>query len=103
MHIQDPRTGRYFGFVNFETAEAAAAAKDNLHEKEIDGHKLYVDRAQTKTERSDLLARRYEQRRNALAQQWEGKNVYVKNLSADIDEGALKEAFKVCLGRVQAS
>jgi polyadenylate-binding protein len=92
--LQDQKTERNFGFVNFETASAAAAAKDALHDKEIDGRKLFVDRAQTKAERQDLLKRRYEQKRSALAQEWEGKNVYVKNLSADTDESLLKEAFQ---------
>jgi RNA recognition motif-containing protein len=94
-HVQDQKTERNFGFVNFETAEAAGAAKEAMHDKEIEGRKLFVDRAQTKMERSDLLKRRYEQRRTALAQQWEGKNVYVKNLAAEVDEEMLKEAFKV--------
>jgi RNA recognition motif-containing protein len=94
--VQDQRTGKFFGFVNFETAEAAANAKNEMHDKETDGQKLFVDRAQTKAERSDFLARRYEQRKNAQAQQWEGKNVYVKNLAAEVDEAMLKEAFEVC-------
>lgn len=93
--MQDNKTDRYFGFVNFETAEAAVTAKEKLHDQEMDGSKLFVDRAQTKAERSDMLKRRYEQKRSALAQEWEGKNVYVKNLSADVDETMLKEAFSV--------
>jgi RNA recognition motif-containing protein len=51
MLVQDQKTSKMFGFVNFETAEAAAAAKEAMHDKEIDGRKLFVDRAQTKTER----------------------------------------------------
>ena len=94
-YLQDNKTDRYFGFVNFETAEAAVAAKEKLHDSELDGSKLFVDRAQTKAERSDMLKRRYEQKRSALAQEWEGKNVYVKNLSAEVDETMLKEAFAV--------
>lgn len=92
--MKDQRTDRFFGFINFETSEAAANAKNEMHDKEIDGHKLFVDRAQTKSERSDFLARRYEQRKNALAQQWEVKNVYVKNLATEVDEAMLKEAFE---------
>ena len=95
--LQDSKSDRPFGFVNYEDHEAAAAAKEALHEKEMEGRKLYVDRAQTKAERSDLLKRRYEQRRTAMAQELQGKNVYVKNLSSAIDEAALKEAFKVRL------
>ena len=67
-----------------------------MHDKEIEGRKLFVSRAQTKAERSEFLKRRYEQRRTQLAQQWEGKNVYVKNLASEVDEAMLKDAFSVC-------
>lgn len=91
----DEESGRYFAFVNFESHEAAAAACKALHEKEVEGGKLYVDRAQTKAERQGILQRRHEQKRSQMAQLMEGKNVYVKNLAASIDEAALETAFSV--------
>lgn len=92
----EEESGKFFAFVNFETHEAAAAACQGLHEKEVDGSKLYVDRAQTKAERQDILQRRHEQKRSQMAQLMEGKNVYVKNLATSVDEDSLKEAFSVC-------
>lgn len=93
----DEESGKFFAFVNFESHEAAAAACDALHEKEVDGSKLYVDRAQTKAERQGILQRRHEQKRSQMAQLMEGKNVYVKNLAVSVDEEALKTAFLVCI------
>ena len=54
-------------------------------------------RAQTKAERQSILQRRYEQKRTQMAQQMEGKNVYVKNLAPAVDEDKLKAAFVVCI------
>lgn len=92
--MQD-ESGKYFAFVNFDTHEAAQAAVKEMHEHELDGSKLYVDRAQTKAERQSILQRRYEQKRSQMAQQMEGKNVYVKNLAPTVDEDKLKAAFVV--------
>lgn len=69
-----------FGFVNFADTDAAAAAKDALHDKDLEGKKLFVDRAQKKGERENMLARRYEAARNERIQEYEGKNLYMKNL-----------------------
>ena len=93
--VQDDSTGKYFAFVNFDTHEAAQKAVKEMHEKELEGSKLYVNRAQTKAERQSILQRRYEQKRSQMAQQMEGKNVYVKNLAPAVDEDKLKAAFAV--------
>ena len=95
--MQDDSSTKYFAFVNFDTHEAAQEAVKQMHEKELDGSKLYVDRAQTKAERQSILQRRYEQKRTQMAQQMEGKNVYVKNLAPAVDEDKLKAAFVVCI------
>eukprot|EP00892_Ulva_mutabilis_P010582 jgi/Ulvmu1/7897/UM004_0129.1 len=85
---------KLFAFVNFEKHKDAEAACKALHQKEVEGCKLYVDRAQTKAERHGILQSRYEKKRSQMAQQMEGKNVYVKNLSPTIDEDKLREAFR---------
>ena len=83
-----------FGFVNFEDADSAMGAKDALHDSELDGKKLYVDRAQKKAERENELKRRYEEKRNERVQAYEGKNLYMKNLPEDIDDEKLREIFQ---------
>ena len=50
-----------FGFVNYETHEAAQAAVDALHDTELNGKKLFVTRAQKKAEREEELRKQYEQ------------------------------------------
>jgi len=54
-----------FGFVAFENPEAAEAAVNALHGKELaEGLTLYVGRAQKKAERQKELKRRFEQLKN---------------------------------------
>lgn len=47
-----------FGFINFKDTESAIAATKEMHEKEIDGAVLYVQRAQTRAERKKFLESR---------------------------------------------
>ena len=44
--------GKGFGFVEMETNEQAAAAKENLTDTELDGRSLRVDDARPRPERS---------------------------------------------------
>ncbi|OWM77099.1 polyadenylate-binding protein 6-like isoform X2 [Punica granatum] len=81
-----------FGFVNFETPEAAMKAMEALNGSLLGSKTLFVGRAQKKAEREELLkdarseVARYRGRRNA-------SNLYVKNLDASVDDSMLKEHF----------
>ena len=46
---------RGFGFVNFETAEAAAEAVEKLNDQDLEGKPLFCGRAQKKSEREANL------------------------------------------------
>lgn len=50
--ISDRMTGRSkgFGFVTFETEEAASAAVSEMHEKEVEGRKIVVNVARPREE-----------------------------------------------------
>ncbi|VDL26462.1 unnamed protein product [Hymenolepis diminuta] len=72
-----------FGFVCFSNTDSAEAAVNAMNNKEINGQKLYVNRAQSKDERQKLLRQQYSQ----------GTNLYVKNLDDTIDDARLKETF----------
>jgi len=99
--LMEDKKGRKFGFVNFEKHEEAQAAIEGLKGKDLrtdeekeatpegadpEDYLLYVGRAQTKAERFKA--------NTAGAARDGGVNLYVKNLSEDVDDDALKELFK---------
>ena len=84
---------RGFGFVNYVNHESANAAVDEMNEKEINGRKLYVGRAQKKHEREEELRRQYEAARMEKASKYQGVNLYVKNLTDDVNDEKLRELF----------
>ena len=92
---REPETGksRGFGFVNFVKHENAATAVEELHEKDFKGQKLYVGRAQKKSEREEELRKQHEVARQEKASKFQGVNLYVKNLNDDIDDEKLREIF----------
>ncbi|KAL1957442.1 hypothetical protein VTO42DRAFT_6010 [Malbranchea cinnamomea] len=92
---RDPETGksRGFGFVNFSTHASAASAVEALNDSEFRGQKLYVGRAQKKHEREEELRKQYEAARQEKASKYQGVNLYIKNLTDDIDDEKLREMF----------
>ncbi|PYI19994.1 polyadenylate binding protein [Aspergillus japonicus CBS 114.51] len=84
---------RGFGFVNFATHDSAQAAVEEMNEKEIRTQKLYVGRAQKKHEREEELRKQYEAARLEKASKYQGVNLYVKNLTDDVDDEKLRELF----------
>ncbi|ODV80339.1 polyadenylate-binding protein [Suhomyces tanzawaensis NRRL Y-17324] len=83
-----------FGFINFEDHEAAVKAVDELNDKEINGQKIYVGRAQKKRERLEELKKRYETARLEKISKYQGVNLFIKNLDDTIDSEKLEEEFK---------
>lgn len=95
-HLETDHEGklRGFGFVNFATHEGALKAVEEMNDKEIDGQKLYVGRAQKKRERMDELKKQYESTRLEKLLKYQGVNLFVKNLDDLIDSEKLEEEFK---------
>ncbi|KAJ5219221.1 uncharacterized protein N7498_001320 [Penicillium cinerascens] len=91
-HDQDGKS-RGFGFVNYSTHESAQAAVEEMNEKDIKGQKLYVGRAQKKHEREEELRKQYEAARMEKASKYQGVNLYVKNLTDDVDDEKLRDLF----------
>lgn len=83
-----------YGFVNYETPEAASSAVDALNGLDHLEKKLYVARAQKKEEREKELREKFEQLKVERQKKYDGVNLYVKNLSDDITESKLTEEFK---------
>jgi len=83
-----------FGFVNFKSPEHAAAAVEGLNGIELEPEKkLYVVRAQKKDERDKELRERFEQLKIERQKKYAGVNLYVKNLSDDVEDARLNEEF----------
>ena len=53
--MDDEGASKGFGFVNFEDADAAQRAVENINDKEIDGKAVFAGRAQKKSEREASL------------------------------------------------
>lgn len=82
-----------FGFVNFENADDAAIAVEALNGQMVDGKEWYVGKAQKKAEREAELKNQFEQSMKEVVDQYQGKNLYIKNLDDTIDDDKLKELF----------
>lgn len=83
-----------FGFVNFENHDSALKAVEELNDKEINGQKIYVGRAQKKRERLEELKKQYESTRLEKLAKYQGVNLFIKNLDDSIDSEKLEEEFK---------
>ncbi|KAL7665061.1 Polyadenylate-binding protein, cytoplasmic and nuclear [[Candida] zeylanoides] len=83
-----------FGFVNYENHESATKAVEELNDKEINGQKIYVGRAQKKRERMEELKKQYESTRLEKLSKYQGVNLFIKNLDDSIDSEKLEEEFK---------
>ncbi|KAL3290185.1 hypothetical protein HHI36_023545 [Cryptolaemus montrouzieri] len=91
---KDDGKSKGFGFVAFETPEAAEAAVEALNGKElVEGKILYVGRAQKKAERQQELKRRFEALKLERLNRYQGVNLYVKNLDDTIDDERLRKEF----------
>jgi polyadenylate-binding protein len=90
----DDGKSRGFGFVAFEDPTCAEKAVEELNEKELEnGRKLFVGRAQKKSERQSELKRKYEAMKMERLQRYQGVNLYVKNLDDTVDDEKLRKEF----------
>ncbi|KAL4206056.1 RNA-binding domain-containing protein [Rhizopus microsporus] len=83
----DQQKSKGFGFVNFELPEDAERAVNELHDTEFFGKKLFVTRAQKRSEREDDL------KRHSSASRHTGVNLYIKNLADNVTDEMLVERF----------
>jgi len=82
-----------FGFVNYEKHEDAKKAVEELHDSELHGKKLFVARAQKRTERDEELRRSHEASRIEQESKTQGVNLYVKNVDDEWDDERLRAEF----------
>jgi len=68
-------------------------AVDQWNDKEVDGHMIYVGRAQKKAERHAELKEKFERLKMERINRYQGVNLYVKNLDDTIDDEMLRKEF----------
>ncbi|KAM0860257.1 hypothetical protein ACQ4PT_046653 [Festuca glaucescens] len=87
-------SSRCFGFVNYKRSECAIEAIKNLNGKMVNDLIMYVGRAQKKEERQAELKAKFERERNEKFKQFEGLNLYLKNLDDSIGDVHLRNLFE---------
>lgn len=93
LAVDEEAKSKGFGFLNFKNPEDAASAVEALNGLEIGEKKLYVVRAQKKDEREKELRERFEQLKIERQKKYAGVNLYVKNLSDDVNDERLTAEF----------
>ncbi|KAK2508674.1 hypothetical protein MC885_018007, partial [Smutsia gigantea] len=82
-----------FGFVSFDSHEAAKKAVEKMNGKDINGQLLFVGRAQRKAERQAELKQMFEQLKQERFRKCHRVKLYIKNLDDTIDDAKLRKAF----------
>ncbi|XP_057561891.1 polyadenylate-binding protein 4-like [Hippopotamus amphibius kiboko] len=82
-----------FGFVSFDSHEAAKRAVEEMNGKDINGQLLFVGRAQKKAERQAELKQMFEQLKQERFRRCQGAKLYIKNLDETIDDEKLRREF----------
>ncbi|KAG9478772.1 hypothetical protein GDO78_012433 [Eleutherodactylus coqui] len=81
--VCDENGSKGYGFVHFETQEAAERAIDKMNGMLLNDRKVFVGRFKSRKEREAELGARAK----------EFTNVYIKNFGEDMDDERLKELF----------
>jgi len=101
--MDEKNESKGFGFINFDTHEAAEAAVDAMNEKEIEGKQLYVGRAQKKSEREASLKDMFQKLQSERMSKYQGVNLYVKNLDEAVDDEKLRQEFSKSGGTITSA
>ncbi|KAF1475860.1 Polyadenylate-binding protein 1, partial [Megadyptes antipodes antipodes] len=81
--VCDENGSKGYGFVHFETQEAAERATEKMNGMLLNDHKVFVGKFKSREEREAELEARAK----------EFTNVYIKNFGEDMDDERLKELF----------
>lgn len=82
----DEHGSKGYGFVHFETEEAARSSIEKVNGMLLNGKKVYVGRFMTRRERIDMMGDRAKK----------FTNVYVKNFGDTLDDDKMRELFETC-------
>lgn len=87
--VSDEQGSRGYGFVHFETEEAARNAIEKVNGMLLNGKKVFVGRFMNRRERLEQMGDKLKK----------FNNVYIKNFSEEIDDEKLKAWFE-CFGKI---
>lgn len=91
----DDGSPKGFAFVAYKDPKSAELAVKNLNGKEIaEGMALYVGRAQKKCEREAELQKIYDKMKSDRYMQYQGSNLFIKNLDDCVDDERLRKEFE---------
>lgn len=82
----DEHGSKGYGFVHFETEEAARSSIEKVNGMLLNGKKVYVGRFMTRRERIDMMGDRAKK----------FTNVYVKNFGDALDDDKMRTLFETC-------
>jgi polyadenylate-binding protein len=82
----DEHGSKGYGFVHFETEEAARNSIEKVNGMLLNGKKVFVGRFMTRRERIDMMGDRAKK----------FTNVYIKNFGETLDEAKIREIFDKC-------
>lgn len=91
--VDETGVSKGFGFASYEKPEDAKAAVTAMNEKNILGQVIYAGRAQKKSEREAELRQKFEALKMERQAQYQGVNLFVKNLDDTIDDDKLRQEF----------
>jgi polyadenylate-binding protein len=83
-----------YGFVNYDTPEAAKACCDAINETEVKGRTLYCGPAEKMAKRKAKLKAQFDKIKADQIAKYQNVNLYVKNLDDTVTEENLKEIFE---------
>ena len=93
LQVDEEGKSKGFGFINYLKHDDAQTAVNELNELDFKGQKLFVARAQKRVERESELRRAYETAKNERLSQYQGVNLYLKNIPEEYDDERLREEF----------
>jgi len=104
MMDSDKGKSKGFAFVCFKDTESAESCCQSMNDIELsNGRKLFVGRAQKKSERQSELRDKFERaKQERITRYQQGVNLYVKNLDDTIDDEKLRAEF-VSFGNITSA
>ncbi|XP_008836046.2 polyadenylate-binding protein 4-like isoform X1 [Nannospalax galili] len=82
-----------FGFVSFDSHEAAKKAVEEMNGQDINGQPIFVGQAQKKVERQAELKQMFEQMKMERIRARHAAKLYIKNLDDTVDDEILRKEF----------